>query len=308
MENIRYLTNKDIDKEKWDNCIDHAANGLIYGYSFYLDAMAKNWDALVLNDYEAVMPLTWNRKYGISYLYQPPFLQQLGLFYKKKLSPKTITEFLHFSIKKFRFIEIALNYQNNITGIPLPVKFTQKNNFIIPLNTSYTSLHHNYSAAFKKSLRRVQKFNFIFKQSINYTNAITLHQKLYGTRVPNVTKKDYKNLDCLCKELLKKKMLFVAEVYTATDELLGVSLLLKDSKRIYNLISCILPNGKIKEANYFLYNSIIHFFSGSNLLFDLEGSDLPGVAFFYRKMGPLNQPYPFIKMNRLPQPVKFFKR
>ncbi len=72
---IKYLTYQQINKIKWDACIDKAGNGLVYGYSFYLDAMAKNWDALVLsagpggNDYKAVMPLTWNKKYSILYLY-----------------------------------------------------------------------------------------------------------------------------------------------------------------------------------------------------------------------------------------------
>ena len=48
MVEITYLTYHQINKPKWDACIDKAADGLIYGYSFYLDAMAKNWDALVL--------------------------------------------------------------------------------------------------------------------------------------------------------------------------------------------------------------------------------------------------------------------
>ena len=61
---IQYLSHKEINKTKWDACILNAPNGLIYPYSFYLDHMAKNWDALVFGDYEAVMPLTWNKKYS----------------------------------------------------------------------------------------------------------------------------------------------------------------------------------------------------------------------------------------------------
>src|SRR6266516_1681416 len=80
--NIQYIPKKKIDKEKWDRCITNASNGLIYGYSFYLDLMAKNWDGLMLDDYKAVMPLTWNRKYSIDYLYQPFVCAQLGLFGK----------------------------------------------------------------------------------------------------------------------------------------------------------------------------------------------------------------------------------
>ena len=64
---IRYLSQAQIDKKKWDECIDRADNGLIYPYSFYLDALSKNWDALVLNDYEAIMPLTWNKKYSVQW-------------------------------------------------------------------------------------------------------------------------------------------------------------------------------------------------------------------------------------------------
>nr|MBU9937149.1 hypothetical protein [Ferruginibacter sp.] len=99
---IRYLTYRQIDKPKWDACIDGAYNGLIYAYSFYLDSMAKHWDALVLNDYEAVMPLTWNKKYGIHYLYQPPFTACLGVF-GKQLNAATVSDFLKSIPPKFRY-------------------------------------------------------------------------------------------------------------------------------------------------------------------------------------------------------------
>ena len=53
---------------------------MVYAFSYYLNSMAKNWDALVLNDYDAVMPLTWNKKYGFYYLYQPFMSASLGVF------------------------------------------------------------------------------------------------------------------------------------------------------------------------------------------------------------------------------------
>ena len=77
---IQYIQNKEINKAKWDDSITESSNGLIYAYSWYLDTMSKNWDALVLNDYEAVLPLTWNKKYGVYYLYQPWFCASLGIF------------------------------------------------------------------------------------------------------------------------------------------------------------------------------------------------------------------------------------
>ena len=77
---IQYLRHGQIDKTKWDACIESSPNGLVYGYSFYLDQMAGNWEALVMGDYKTVMPLTTRKKYGIQYLAQPFLVAQLGLF------------------------------------------------------------------------------------------------------------------------------------------------------------------------------------------------------------------------------------
>src|SRR5215831_14346953 len=101
---IQYLRHHEIDKEKWDHAISNADNGLIYAYSFYLDQMAKHWDALVLNDYEAVMPLTWNKKFGIYYLYQPAFTACLGIF-GNDLTEEIVKEFIQYIPKKFKLIE-----------------------------------------------------------------------------------------------------------------------------------------------------------------------------------------------------------
>ena len=80
---IRYLAHNDINRDQWDNCIRQAENGLIYGYSWYLDTTAGNWDGLVSGDYEAVMPLPLKKK--IFYpVYLPAFsYRSTGCIWKK---------------------------------------------------------------------------------------------------------------------------------------------------------------------------------------------------------------------------------
>src|SRR5437016_1166548 len=116
-DRIQYLLHSEIDKTKWDKCIEEAGNGLIYGYSFYLDHMAKHWDGLVFNNYEGIMPLTWNKKFGIYYLYQPAFAASLGVF-GKNLNEEIKKEFIQCIPQKFRLIEISLN-PGNIIGAPV---------------------------------------------------------------------------------------------------------------------------------------------------------------------------------------------
>src|SRR5260221_2550380 len=101
--NIQYITHNAIDKKKWDACIENSPNGLVYAYSFYLDYMAKHWDALVLDDYKTVMPLTWNKKYGIHYLYQPPFVALSGVFGQHP-DDTIVTNFINAIPAKFRLI------------------------------------------------------------------------------------------------------------------------------------------------------------------------------------------------------------
>jgi hypothetical protein len=76
---IQHLTRNEIDSIKWNNCVERSANGLIYAFSYYLDALCDNWDAFVIDDYNAIMPLPWRKKAGIKYIYAPPFIQQLGI-------------------------------------------------------------------------------------------------------------------------------------------------------------------------------------------------------------------------------------
>ncbi|VAW26447.1 hypothetical protein MNBD_BACTEROID04-1052, partial [hydrothermal vent metagenome] len=56
---IYYYKRNQIDIVKYDTCITKSINTRVYANSWYLDIVADNWDVLVLNDYEAVMPLPW---------------------------------------------------------------------------------------------------------------------------------------------------------------------------------------------------------------------------------------------------------
>ena len=47
---IKYLQHGEINKEKWDDCINLSPRGLVYALSWYLDAVHPGWEALVEND------------------------------------------------------------------------------------------------------------------------------------------------------------------------------------------------------------------------------------------------------------------
>jgi hypothetical protein len=306
--NITYLPYKQIHKDKWDNCIKNAVNGLIYARSFYLDAMAGSWDAIVAGDYEAVMPLTWKTKWGIRYLYQPAFIQQGGVFSRDHLNRELIQDMLDKAFSEFPFAEITLNHGNEIKSATAPLQTSLRNNFILNLQRSYEQLYENYDASFTKSLRRIKKFELQYAASGDHKKIIKLYKDLYSKRLPFFSGKDFLRIENICRQLATEGNLISRNVTNAGNELLAAVILLKDEKRLYNIISCITEAGKKLETNYFLYDRVIHEFAGTSLVLDLEGSDVPGIADFYRKFNPENQPYPFIKYNKLHPLIRIFKQ
>lgn len=70
---IHCIKRKDLDIDKYDACIAASVQFRIYAFSWYLDAVSENWEVLILNDYEAVMPLPWKQKYFLKYITQPFF-------------------------------------------------------------------------------------------------------------------------------------------------------------------------------------------------------------------------------------------
>lgn len=303
---IIHLTYPQIDKQKWDACINRSSNRLIYAKSFYLDAMAANWDALVLNDYEAVMPLTWKKKWGIRYLYQPPFMQQGGIFFIAPLSNSLLQAFTDKAFSLFKFAEITLNYMNDAGEIKNGL-VSMRNNFLLPLQSSYEEIYSSFEAVTKKNIKRSRNRELQYQYSPHYIPVLKLYKKLYAERLPFFTQNDYPNFSLVCKKLSEQNNLIIRTVRDSKDTLMAACILLIDSSRIYNIISCITNEGKIAQANYFLYDQLIKEFSKSKYILDFEGSDVKGIAEFYCRFPVKNEMYPFIKINNLHPFLKLFK-
>jgi len=304
--NIQYLTYQEIDFEKWDFCVAKSTNKLIYVESKYLNQIATNWDAIILNDYDAVMPLIWRKKMGIRYVYQPAFLQQAGIYSPYHLTEEITEAFISLASTHFKFAEFSLNYANNPS---VENEFYQKkinNNFLIHLNKKYEEIVT--SKYLKERIIRASKFNLKYVVSSDVTKCIKTYKKLYGERLSSLSKNDYKNFEQLCLDLQKENRVIIREVHNKEgNELLATALFLKDERRMYNLASSIFPNGRDYLANYFLFDSLIKEFAHQPLIIDLEGSDLPGVNFFYKKLASENQPYYSIKWNNLPKIIQLIK-
>ena len=152
---IRYLEHHQVDKKKWDRCIHESSNALVSGASWYLNSVSPGWNALVEDDYVSVFPLTWRKKYGFHYLYQPFFTQQLGLFStEKKITEKKLQTFLDAIPGQYRFVEIQLNVANVCTQPEF--KISERITHHLDLNNSYEKICNAYSENLKRNIKRAE--------------------------------------------------------------------------------------------------------------------------------------------------------
>lgn len=303
---IQYLQNENIDRRKWDETIARSFNGIVYAYSWYLDIVSPGWNALVNNDYKSVMPLTWRKKYGISYLFQPFFIQQLGVFSSEKSDADLVQQFLDAIPEQFKFVEINLNTFNHFNL----QKFSIKQNLTheLDLIESYENIAKNYSDNLKRNLKKAQN-NKLQTTIINQPEAvIKLFRKNRGAEVSTLKERDYRTLTVLMQQAIHKGKAQVMNVMNEHNELCAGAFFIESNNKVIFLFSGLSEEGKNLNAMPFLIDSFIRQNAGKNITLDFEGSNNVNLARFYKSFGSKECVYQQVKINRLPFPVNLLKR
>lgn len=307
---IRYLKYEQINKTKWDACIARADNGLIYGYSFYLDAMAKHWDALVLADYEAVMPLTWNKKYRIHYLYQPPFTACLGVFARRApggnaLTAETVNAFLNAIPATFKYWDIYFNPGNCFKLADY--RLYERMNYVLHLDKTYEHLYHAYRDNIKRNIKKAEQFGLTIHKNIPVAAVLQLAKEQAGS-FGSAADDDFVRFKKLFHLLHSQEKATTYAVYSKEKELMASAVFFFSHNRAYYIMVGNHPNGKTLGASHALINAFIKDHAGENIVLDFEGSDIPSLAFFYSSFGAVQEKYTAVKLNRLPALVKWLKQ
>jgi len=292
---IRYIRHKEIDFQKWDACISHAVNENIYATSWYLDLVCKNWDALILNDYQAVMPLPWSKKWGLKYIAQPLFCQQLGVFHHSKNI--NVDDFLTSIPKLFLYVNLNLNVYNGKS------KFTLKKNtnFELFIN-EHQYLRENYSQSHLKNISKAHNYPVEISTQVDspseYLERKSIEAKGFMTREQLLMENNI-----IKKALAESK----GEMFSASigGENVSSIFLLKDSKRLTLLTSYTDAKGKKASAYFFLLDYVLSLEKFKGYIFDFEGSNISGIAQRNKGFGAELTNYYTVKFNFLERIFRF---
>jgi hypothetical protein len=300
---VIYIKHQYIDAVKWDRCIENAGNSRVYANIWHLDRAAVVWDALVLGDYEFVMPIPVRRKLGFSYVYQPLFCQQLGIFPKPS---NLIAELFYLALfEKFSYSDVNLNSQNPSVKNFKEIEFLPRQNFLLDLQYNYKSLAKSYSTNTKRNIAKANDNHLQFISGLRLEDYMVFKQ---ANLIDKISKRDIDNLKSIIAFGQYKGIGEIYGVYNLENELCAAVYFCKWNNRVIYLSAASGNEGKKLGAMYFLVDNFIKSNAEKDLILDFEGSMIPGVARFYSGFGATAETYFQLKFNRLPLPFRWFKR
>ena len=303
---IFYAENKNIDRTRWDELISQSPNGLIYSYSWFLDVVCESWDALVEDEYRAVLPLPRRKKYGIEYIFQPFYTNQFGVISREDVSPEKVNSFLQGIPKRFKYVDIMLNFQNR-TNTP-DYKITERKAQFLNLNSSYDEIRKKYDSNLKRNLQKAEKNNLTVKEGVPAETVTEYFRNAKGNELGNFSEEDYKTLTKILITASGKGNAFTLGAYNSNNDLLAAAGFLKDNKRIIFLKGGSTAEGRETGAMHLIMDAVIRQEQHKNLLFDFGGSIVETVARFYKSFGAEDYLYLHVKRNLLPLYLRWLKK
>jgi hypothetical protein len=289
----------------WDSCIENSRIQLPYALSWWLDIVSPQWEGLVMDDYAAVMPLTWKHRFGFYYLRQPWFTQQLGIFSAQNLTLEQVAFFLDSIPDKYRFIDIQLNVENAYGLNGNLVSF--RANYILDLSADYIRVKSNYHRNCRRNVQKAVHSGLNVKKGPGpYIFSGFIKNNLDRSLSENAGM--FETMPLLIQATIDRSYGIIYGVYNHTEELNAAGWFVNIFGRSIFMVCASTEAGKKNQAMSLLVDHVISEKAGTNTVFDFTGSNMQGVAYFNSGFGAVRQLYPVIKKNNLPWMLKLIKK
>lgn len=280
---IRKVAYKDIDFDKYTKCFENSVQRKYSASKEFLDIVTKKqWHLLVFNDYEAVMPVPYSKRYFLEWVDRPRLCQQLGVFSKED-SKELNDTFLDFLLKNFKVKNYSFNATNQFSN-----EYKSRKNYYIP-KQNYEAVFSKYSPKRKRKLRwdehfkdnlEIKTFSDLFSESEDF-----ILKNMKGSINENETKKYLELLRSFAKD---KKMFFKG--FFLKEKLINLLAIYEDAK-------CLALLGTFNDFEYIKLNGASILIDDiikkhiSDKDFDFEGGEIPQVEEFFRGFRPELEKY-----------------
>ena len=251
---VRYIKYKDIDTEAWDKCIKASVNKDVTALSGYLDISCKKWDALVSDDYKAVMPLPKLNNRIFNNYYTNFLVPQLGV-YGNKIDSKLFTDFINIYKNKAHNVNYKLNKFN----------FFKENKFNFDIKQAY-----EFDVYTKDNILLDKKYQINLKVSNNEVIKFIESENI----ISSINKVEF-NVDLFRQILAYTIRNRIAYTYIALDDyntMIGFAFFIKSFSKDKLIYAAVREKLVIKNVFEFMLNNHINR-CRRNISIDLGYSD-----------------------------------
>jgi len=287
---INFVNHADIDKHKWNNCVLLSHFPTFFADYDLLTLASPQWHALILNDYEAVMPLPVKSKFSISYIYTPSFISRLGIF--STIHPDNINfqDFISHIPAKFKHIDLTFN------TFLKDSQFRYLHSYQLSLKNHYTTIYTSFSENCKRNIKSAEKQLLLYSEDVNTKEIINLFKNNRG-REKNIRlrQEDYQLLLQISDLAASRSLLDSVAVRNREGDLLAAALFLRDNQKIWFWFSGRSQAHAKTNAMFFLINEYIKKHAETSTVLDFNGSMNDQIARFYRGFGSEKYEVPFLQ-------------
>src|SRR5690606_22114451 len=178
MAKLHKINRKDLDLEKYSKALRGALNYRVYAEYWYLDVLTQEkWECWIYGDYEVIMPIPLQYKFGLTFVLQPIYCQQLGVFYKEEISEGLFLEFEK-KLQKYRVRAYHFNEENTERFTPKGKKGV---NQILNSNRPYEDMFKEYRKGRKSDINVAKKANLNLIKELNIDELIALNRQNQDT-------------------------------------------------------------------------------------------------------------------------------
>lgn len=265
---IRFIGQEEIDKTKWNSCVHYASNGNVFGYHWYLQHVAKAWDALIEGDYESVFPLVWKKNWWQGKtLYQPYLMRELGLYSINVLSPARLRRFLQAIPEEFSKIHIVLNAGNTVEP-DWGFQVRQLTNHFLVLNETYETIASHFTPQSLEWLDRAENAGLLPVSNLKPEKVAAFYKKYHPDRRQIDAR--FHALQRIMYNALHRGWGFASGITDKNDNLLAVDFYLYSHSRVLRLAPAVSPEGLKVGAHAMLTNLLIQSHAGRPLVLDFN--------------------------------------
>jgi hypothetical protein len=300
---ITYLKNEEIDRNRWDSCLEEIPGVKTYPWSWYLDIMTPGWEALVDDDYDALFPLPHSRKYGFNYIATPMFLQQLGAFTIDADAAKKAEEFISFMPESYKLIDLNIAQEVKIREFQV----TPRSNYELKLDGSYESIWFSYMTDCRRNINIAHRYPQDIVDNVRPHEIISLFRSNIGKRAGVIRDSSYHRLHSLMDHCLGTGKGKLLGVRSPKGKLLWGIFMTDTPGRITLLFTAGSRKSRELRSAYHVIDHIIKLYAGTGKIIDFAGSSVPSIAIFMKSFGGTRTIYYRLYRNTLPWPARLFK-